>query len=116
MEAKLGDFVAGIGAAAMAIREARVAAQERARRWEEQARLEAIEADKARRLKAFRVQFSEEAQAWQRHREAKAYLDHLRGQLPRDGLALPPEAQAWMEQAERAVERLDTGLRRLTGC
>lgn len=107
LEDKLGSFVAGIVEAARAIRSIREALAAQRRHWEEESKRHQIEAEKARRLKAFTDNFVVEASAWARYQQARAYLELLKSAVTTEHRSLPLPSQAWLEQAERSIGALN---------
>ena len=113
LEEKIGNFVVGIIAAARRVRAEREAQEEQRRKWEEEARLSRIAAEKARRLKAFKDSFVTESAAWKRYQEARAYLNHLQRQMRDSTEVLPAGSAAWLAQAEVLVEQLNPAANRI---
>lgn len=112
LEDKLPEILAGLVAAAAAMKQLAEERAEQSRRWEEQARIRQELEEKARRRAAFREAFATEAAGWQRHQAAAEYLAHLRKSL--EGNPQLPELSAeWLAHAEQAVADLDPTGRRM---
>lgn len=107
LEDKLGSFVVGVVEAARAIRALRKEREEQRRRWEKEAQLLRMAADRARRDKAFRDSFEKEAAAWHKHQQASAYLEHLKSKLAMHSAELPSAGVDWLSYAELAVAQLN---------
>lgn len=112
LEEKLPEVLAGLAAAAAAMK---LLAQQRAeerQRWQEQDRIRQELENQARRRAAFRQAFATEARGWQRHQAAAEYLAHLRNSLE-EHAQLPELSAEWLSHAEQAVTDLDPTGRRL---
>lgn len=112
LEVKLPEVLAGLAAAAAAMKQLAEERAEQSRRWEEQARIRQELEEKARRRATFREAFATEAAGWQRHQAAAEYLAHLRKSLQGDP-QLPEMSTEWLAHAEQAVADLDPTGRRL---
>lgn len=112
LEDKLPEVLAGLAAAAAAMKQLAEERAEQSRRWEEQARIRQEQEEKARKRAAFREAFATEAAGWQRHQAAAEYLAHLRQSLEADP-QLPELSVEWLAHAEQAVADLDPTARRL---
>ncbi|GAB3771873.1 hypothetical protein GCM10028796_41530 [Ramlibacter monticola] len=112
LEDKLPEVLAGLAAAAAAMKQLAEERAEQHRRWEEEARIRQEREEKARRRAAFREAFATEAAGWQRHQAAAEYLAHLRKSLEGDP-QLPELSTEWLAHAEQAVADLDPTGRRL---
>lgn len=112
LEEKLPEVLAGLAAAAAAMKQLAEERAEQSRRWEEEARIRQELEEKARRRAAFREAFAAEAAGWQRHQAAAEYLAHLRESLEAD-LQLPEVSAEWLAHAEQAVADLDPTARRI---
>jgi hypothetical protein len=112
LEDKLPEVLAGLAAAAAAMKQLAEERAEQSRRWEEQARIRQELEEKARRRAAFREAFATEAAGWQRHQAAAEYLAHPRESLRADP-QLPELSAEWLAHAEQAVADLDPTTRRL---
>lgn len=112
LEEKLPEVLAGLAAAAAAMKQLAEERAEQSRRWEEQARIRQEQEEKARKRAAFREAFATEAAGWQRYQAAAEYLAHLckrlEGQPP-----VPELSTEWLAHAEQAVADLDPTKRRL---
>lgn len=81
LEDKLPEVLAGLAAAAAAMKQLAEERAEQGRWWEEQARIRQEQEEKARKRAAFREAFATEAAGWQRYQAAAEYLAHLRKRL-----------------------------------
>lgn len=112
LEAKLEEVLAGLVAAATALRKRAREHEEQRRHWEQQAREREEEQARLRRRAQFSEAFAAEAAAWLRHQQAAAYFAHLRGALASAG-PLPQVSDEWLAFAEQAVDDLDPSGKRL---
>jgi hypothetical protein len=112
LEEKLPEVLAGLAAAAAAMKQLAEERAEQSRRWEEEARIRQELEEKARRRAAFREAFATEAAGWQRHQAAAEYLAHLRKSLEA-APQLPELSVEWLAHAEKAVADLDPTAGRL---
>jgi hypothetical protein len=106
LEEKLPEVLAGLAAAAAAMKLLARQRAEEHRRWQEQERIRQELETQARRRAAFREAFATEAAGWQRHQAAAEYLAHLRKALGEPG-QLPELSVQWLAHAEQAVADLD---------
>lgn len=111
LEDKLPEVLAGLVAAADAMRRKQQEWDEQRRQWAEDSRIRQEREDRARRRAAFRDALATEAQGWQRHQAAMQYLEHLRAQL--GDQQLPQESAEWLVLAVQAVSDLDPTARRV---
>lgn len=112
LEEKLPEILAGLAAAAAAMKRLAEERAEQSRRWAEEARIRQELEEKARRRAAFRESFATEAAGWQRHQAAADYLAHLFKALEAHP-ELPQLSAEWLEHAKQAVADLDPTGRRL---
>lgn len=111
LEDKLSEVLAGLAAAAGAMKRVAEERAEQSRLWEEQARVRREREEQARRREAFRDSFASEADAWYRHQAAAEYLAHLRQAVANKQLT---EASAeWLSLAAQAVADLNPAPSRL---
>lgn len=111
LEDKLGDVLAGLVAAAQAMRRRDEERKAQRLKWEEAARVQAEREAQQRRRAAFRAAFASEADGWRKHHQAADYLAHLRTALQIDH-EMPSASLQWLADAEQAVTDLDPSSRR----
>lgn len=111
LEAQLAQVLAGLVAAATALRNRARAMEDRRKQWEEQARMREEKEAQLRRRVQFRDAFAAEARGWHQHQEAAAYLAHLQATVTIE--SVPQASQDWMKLAEQAVQDLDPSGKRL---
>lgn len=112
LENKLPEVLAGLSAAAAAMKRIAEERAEQSRRREEEGRVRQVLEETMRRRSAFQEAFVTEAIRWQRHRVAAEYLAHLRENVARSP-ALPDLGTQWLRHATQAVADLDPTARRL---
>jgi hypothetical protein len=104
LEAKLEEVLAGLVAAATALRNRAREHEEQRRQWAQEAREREEREAQLRRRAQFREAFAMEAGGWRRHQEAAAYLAHLKAQVPAEPL---PQGKRglkalWLDHAGRS--------------
>lgn len=111
LEDKLPEVLAGLVAAATALRDRARKQEVQRKHWEQVAREREEREAQLRRRAHFREAFATEAGGWGRHQDAAAYLAHLK--LHMNSAPLPQLSQDWLELAEQAVNDLDPTAKRL---